>query len=110
MGSIRVGVLAVALWAAPQAWAAKAATAKSQSFRTATAHSAKDAGDERQGPAKFRLNLSPGARGELADQKRDEVIAELQRIAAKFDDDSPQKPDLLFQLSEFYWEKHQYLY
>jgi TolA-binding protein len=110
MGSIRVGVLAVAaLWVAPGAWAAKAQ--KGSSFHTATAHqSARDARDERHGPAKWRLNLSPEKRGELADRKRDEVIADLQRIAAKFDDDSPQKPDLLFQLSEFYWEKHEYLY
>ena len=111
--SIRMGLLGVALSLAPvSAFAATHGVKADPGFHTAAAHQtqAQSREDARQGPAKYRLALSPKARGALADQKRDEVIADLRRIAAKFDDDSPKKPDLLLQLSEFYWEKEQYLY
>ena len=61
-------------------------------------------------PEKFRLSLSDADRDELADKKRDQVIGQLERISAKFDDDSPQKPEMLFQLSEYDYEKSKYLY
>lgn len=111
--SIRMGLLGIALSFAPaSAFAAVHGAKGDPGFHTATAHQsrAEQREDARQGPAKFRLGLSPKARDALADRKRDEVIADLRRIAAKFDDASPQKPDLLLQLSEFYWEKEQYLY
>lgn len=67
-------------------------------------------GKLRQGAGQFKLSLSNDQREQLTDQKRDDVIEQLQRISAKFDDDSPQKPDLLFQLSEYYWEKSKFLF
>lgn len=66
-----------------------------------------------QAPApgyKFKMELADDVRFKMADQKRDEAIEQLKQMLPGFDDSSPEKPDLLFQLSEFYWEKHQYLY
>jgi len=59
---------------------------------------------------KFKMELADDVRFKMADQKRDEAIEQLKQMIPGFDDASPEKPDLLFQLSEFYWEKHQYLY
>ncbi|HUM12141.1 MAG TPA: tetratricopeptide repeat protein [Myxococcaceae bacterium] len=60
---------------------------------------------ERTGPAVFRLDLSDTQREQLTEAKREELIAQLETLIQRFPDDSPRKPDLLFQLGEAYWEK-----
>jgi len=60
---------------------------------------------ERTGPAVFRLDLSDAQREQLTEAKREEVINQLETLVRRFPDDSPRKPDLLFQLGEAYWEK-----
>ena len=60
---------------------------------------------ERTGPAVFRLDLSDSQREQLTEAKREELIAQLETLVQRFPDDSPRKPDLLFQLGESYWEK-----
>ncbi len=60
---------------------------------------------ERSGPAVFRLDVSDAQREQLTEAKRAELIAQLERLVQRFPDDSPRKPDLLFQLGEAYWEK-----
>lgn len=66
----------------------------------------------RKGPAKFKdmPKLEDLEREKIADQKRDESIESLKKIIPKIEDGSPQKAELLFQLSELYWEKSKYLY
>ena len=66
---------------------------------------AADANAERSGPAVFRLDVSDAQRERLTEAKRAELIAQLERLVKRFPDDSPRKPDLLFQLGEAYWEK-----
>ena len=65
----------------------------------------------RRGPANFKdaPKLEDVEREKLADQKRDETIESLKKIIPKIEDGSPQKAELLFQLSELYWEKSKYL-
>ncbi|HZA51032.1 MAG TPA: tetratricopeptide repeat protein, partial [Myxococcaceae bacterium] len=68
--------------------------------------------EERKGPS--ALPPAPrkefdAAKEELADKKRDEAIEQLKRIIPRIQDGTPQKADLLFQLSELYWEKQRYL-
>ncbi|HTS82868.1 MAG TPA: tetratricopeptide repeat protein [Myxococcaceae bacterium] len=60
---------------------------------------------ERSGPADFRLDLSDSQREQLTEAKRAELITQLETLVQRFPDDSPRKPDLLFQLGEAYWEK-----
>jgi len=65
---------------------------------------------EREGPARFNApQLSAQDRDAKADQKRDEEIDELKKIIPKVQD-GPQKADLLFQLSELWWEKSKFVY
>jgi len=45
----------------------------------------------------------------LTNRKRDETIEQLKRIIPKIDERSAQKADLLYQLSELYWEKSKIL-
>lgn len=73
--------------------------------------------EERKGPAKFDAKGGSGQvsaqdveREAVADKKRDESIESLKKIIPKIDDGNPQKADMLFQLSELYWEKSRYLY
>ncbi|WP_205507674.1 tetratricopeptide repeat protein [Myxococcus vastator] len=75
--------------------------------------------DVRQGPARVRpaaakfaeLPRIPDARRDaLADKKRDEAIAAFKRLIPKLRDGNPQKAELLYRLSELYWEKSKYLY
>ncbi len=60
---------------------------------------------ERSGPAAYRLQLTDSQREQLTEQKREELIVQLERLTQRFEDDSPRKPDLLFQLGEAYFEK-----
>src|SRR5262249_24864139 len=80
---------------------------------TATAPNAPKKKEERKGPAKFtagdKYKLDDEKKEALADQKRDESIAQLKKIIPKFEYGAEQKAELLFQLSELYWEKSQYL-
>ena len=66
---------------------------------------------QRKGPAKFKdaPTLEDAQKESLADKKRDEAVEQLKKIIPKIADGSPQKAELLFQLSEFYWEKSKYL-
>lgn len=72
--------------------------------------------EERQGPAKLDGKDASGLKQEdvereaTADKKRDEQIEAAKKIIPKIEDGNPQKADLLFQLSELYWEKSRYLY
>ena len=45
-----------------------------------------------------------------ADAKRDEQIEALKRVIPHAEEGTPQKAEMLFQLSELYWEKSRYLY
>ncbi|MBX7113440.1 MAG: tetratricopeptide repeat protein [Myxococcaceae bacterium] len=67
---------------------------------------------ERRGPASFKdaPMLEDAEKEAIADKKRDEAIDSLKKIIPKIEDGSPQKAELLFQLSEMYWEKSKYLY
>lgn len=74
--------------------------------------------EERKGPAKLDAPGAPqGAvdaaaveKDAIADKKRDEQIEAAKKIIPKIEDGNPQKADLLFQLSELYWEKSRFLY
>ena len=81
---------------------------------TAAETSAAKKPDERKGPAKLEVKETPKAedveRESVADAKRDESIESLKKIIPRIEDGNPQKADMLFQLSELYWEKSRYLY
>src|SRR5438067_10459614 len=113
MKVFRIAALALAL-----AFPAAAADAKKKDAKPAATDAKKK--DEkkpssreevRKGPAKFKdmPKLEDVEREEIADQKRDESIESLKKIIPKIEDGSPQKAELLFQLSELYWEKSKYL-
>jgi TolA-binding protein len=64
----------------------------------------------RQGPASYaKSKLTAAERDSKADEKRSEEIEELKKIIPKIQD-GPQKADLLFQLSELWWEKSKFVY
>lgn len=87
----------------PKKAAAPAAPAKDDKKKKAA---------ERRGPASFKdaPMLEDAEKEAIADKKRDEAIDSLKKIIPKIEDGSPQKAELLFQLSEMYWEKSKYLY
>jgi hypothetical protein len=70
--------------------------------------------EERKGPAKLdgteNLKAEDLEREAFIDKKRDEQIESVKKIIPKIEDGNPQKADLLFQLSEVYWEKSQFVY
>ncbi len=70
--------------------------------------------EERKGPAKLDGREQPKIedveKEANADKKRDEQIEAAKKIIPKIEDGNPTKADLLFQLSELYWEKSRYLY
>lgn len=71
--------------------------------------------EERKGPAKLDARAQAPAEADvereaIADKKRDDQIEAAKKIIPKIEDGNPQKADLLFQLSELYWEKSRYLY
>ncbi len=120
MKVVRIAALALAFaFALPTAGAAAADAKKKGADKPAAADAKKK--DEkkaasreevRKGPAKFKdlPRLEDVEREKIADQKRDESIESLKKIIPKIEDGSPQKAELLFQLSELYWEKSKYLY
>lgn len=87
-------------------------TSKKAASKAATAAPARPAA-ERAGPAKIDTRAPKKAdskRDQLADKKRDEQVEALKRIIPKFEDGNPRKAELLYQLSELYWEKSKYLF
>lgn len=72
--------------------------------------------EDRKGPAKLDGQSSTELKPEdlereaFIDKKRDEQIESVKKIIPKIEDGNPQKADLLFQLSEVYWEKSQFVY
>jgi TolA-binding protein len=118
-----ISVIAVALGlvSGPAAAQAKKKADPKAAAKPAAAKDAKDAKaaagaqpEERKGPAKLEAREAPKAddveREAIADKKRDEQIEAAKKIIPKIEDGNPQKADLLFQLSELYWEKSRYLY
>ena len=108
--------------AAGEGWAqkkgaAKAAPAKADPKAAAKTDpkAAAKKPDERTGPAKLDARSQAPAEADvereaIADKKRDDQIEAAKKIIPKIEDGNPQKADLLFQLSELYWEKSRYLY
>ncbi len=98
---------AVVLGVAPGAQAAPAAAPGSAAKAKASA-----SGGERKGPATVSMEktFDETRNGVLADKKRDEAIARLEKIIDRTSLDSPARPEMQFQLSELYWEKAKYLY
>ncbi len=99
--------------AAGAADAKKAAKTDPKTAAKAADKSAKKP-DDRKGPAKLDgKDVAPKAedveREMVADQKRDESIDSLKKIIPKIEDGNAQKADMLFQLSELYWEKSRFL-
>ncbi len=95
--------------------AKKAPAAKADPKKDAKAAAvAKKKAEERKGPAKLDAKEAPRLedveREAVADKKRDESIESAKKIIPKIEDGNPQKADLLFQLSELYWEKSRFLY
>jgi TolA-binding protein len=54
--------------------------------------------------------IADGKKEALADRKRDEAIEGFKRLIPKIQDGTSRKADLLYRLSELYWEKSKYLY
>jgi tetratricopeptide (TPR) repeat protein len=69
-------------------------------------------GPSKMSPAKYTETprIADGQRDALADKKRDEAIEGFKRLIPKLQDGTPRKADLLYRLSELYWEKSKYLY
>ncbi|HZI15864.1 MAG TPA: tetratricopeptide repeat protein [Myxococcus sp.] len=75
--------------------------------------------DVRRGPARVKPatakfgdipRIEDSKREALADKKRDEAIEAFKRLIPKLQDGTPQKAEMLYRLSELYWEKSKYLY
>jgi cellulose synthase operon protein C len=98
---------------AGKAAAPKAAPPKGAEAKKAPAAADAKKAPERAGPAKFDAKEQPKLddmeRDALVDKKRDESIESLKKIIPKIEDGNPQKADMLFQLSENYWEKSRFL-
>jgi tetratricopeptide (TPR) repeat protein len=74
-----------------------------------TKQNALKAAKVRTGPAKYNDNALAGqTRDTKADQKRDEEIEELEKLIPT--QSGATKADLLFQLSELWWEKSKFVY
>jgi cellulose synthase operon protein C len=72
--------------------------------------------EERSGPAKLDARNSGGPatsfeieKEAIADKKRDDQIEQAKKIIPRIEDGNPQKAEILFQLSELYWEKSRLL-
>lgn len=92
--------------------AAAATSAKAGGKAPASSAKAPAAPAPRKGGVKLDPvpRLADGQKDALADRKRDEAIAGFRRLLDKVQDGNPRKADLLYRLSELYWEKSQYLY
>lgn len=74
--------------------------------------------DVRRGPARVKPatakfadvpRIDDAKKDAMADKKRDEAIEGFKRLIPKLQDGSTQKAELLYRLSELYWEKSKYL-
>ncbi|MFT3708956.1 MAG: tetratricopeptide repeat protein [Archangium sp.] len=94
--------------------AAPAAKADPKAAAKADPKAAAKKPEERKGPAKLDgkepVNAADVEKEAFQDKKRDEQIEAAKKIIPKIEDGNPTKADLLFQLSELYWEKSRYLY
>ncbi len=70
--------------------------------------------EQRQGPARVSVanakfaelpRIADEKKDALADKKRDEAIEGFKRLIPKIQDGTSRKADLLYRLSELYWEK-----
>ncbi|NTX08192.1 MULTISPECIES: tetratricopeptide repeat protein [unclassified Myxococcus] len=75
--------------------------------------------DVRRGPARVKPatakfadipRIADSRKNALADKKRDEAIEAFKRLIPKLQDGNQQKAEMLYRLSELYWEKSKYLY
>ncbi|MBN1210199.1 MAG: tetratricopeptide repeat protein [Myxococcaceae bacterium] len=120
---LRFGALAVgvALTASGVGEAAplKKAAAKKPPAAARAAPGAPEEKARRQGPARVRPasakfaelpRIADSRKDALADKKRDEAIEGFKRLIPKLQDGTSRKADLLYRLSELYWEKSKYLY
>ncbi len=104
----------LALIASPAAaQSKKKVDSKAAAAKAAEAKAVVKKPEERKGPAKLEARESTKVedveRDAAADKKRDEQVEAAKKIIPKIEDGNPQKADLLFQLSELYWEKSRYL-
>ncbi|XXF81007.1 tetratricopeptide repeat protein [Myxococcaceae bacterium GXIMD 01537] len=69
-------------------------------------------GPSRMSPTKFpeTPRIEDSQREALADRKRDEAIEGFRRLIPKLQDGTSRKAEMLYRLSELYWEKSKYLY
>ncbi|KFE69937.1 tetratricopeptide repeat protein [Hyalangium minutum] len=71
-------------------------------------------GPARVAPANAKFaelpRIADSKKDALADKKRDEAIEGFKRLIPKIQDGTSRKADLLYRLSELYWEKSKYLY
>ncbi|HYH95459.1 tetratricopeptide repeat protein [Hyalangium sp.] len=93
----------------------KASTAKAPS----AVPGAPEEKERRNGPARVTPasskfaelpRIADSKKDALADKKRDEAIEGFKRLIPKIQDGTSRKADLLYRLSELYWEKSKYLY
>ncbi|MFP2931916.1 tetratricopeptide repeat protein, partial [Pyxidicoccus sp. 3LG] len=101
----------------PGAAAKKAATAKKGDEKAPPPGVAPE--DVRRGPARVKPatakfadipRIADSKKDALADKKRDEAIEAFKRLIPKLQDGNAQKAEMLYRLSELYWEKSKYLY
>ncbi|MDY7232982.1 tetratricopeptide repeat protein [Hyalangium rubrum] len=97
----------------------KKATAKSAKAAPSPIPGAPEEKERRQGPARVSPanmkfaelpRIADAKKEALADKKRDEAIEGFKRLIPKIQDGTSRKADLLYRLSELYWEKSKYLY
>jgi len=106
----------------PPAAAAKAAPAGKKATADKAPSAVPGAPEEkerRNGPARVSPasskfaelpRIADSKKDALADKKRDEAIEGFKRLIPKIQDGTSRKADLLYRLSELYWEKSKYLY
>jgi tetratricopeptide (TPR) repeat protein len=102
----------------PPAAAAKTA-AKASAEKAPSAIPGAPEEKRRNGPARMSTastkfaevpRIADSKKEALADKKRDEAIEGFKRLIPKIQDGTSRKADLLYRLSELYWEKSKYLY
>ncbi|WP_224366648.1 tetratricopeptide repeat protein [Hyalangium versicolor] len=106
--------------AGSKAGASKEATAKEATAKAPSAIPGEPEEKERRnGPARVSPasakfadlpRIADSKKDALADKKRDEAIEGFKRLIPKIQDGTSRKADLLYRLSELYWEKSKYLY
>lgn len=94
--------------------AEKSAAAKAPSAVPGAPEEKRRNGPARVAPANSKFaelpRIADSKKDALADKKRDEAIEGFKRLIPKIQDGTSRKADLLYRLSELYWEKSKYLY